>query len=200
MMRIMGAALMAGTLFAAQPVLAQEAQEQPQSLEISATSLALAREIVDLGFPEDTREAIFFATGDQMEAQVRDAMMKALPDLDEGAIAILDEWIAEMNAKSKAILRRHIPGLIEGMARSYAVIFTEQELRDILGFVSTPSGQRFFELSAAVMGESNFAAANQAYMDEAFADMPAAQQDLVARLRDYFANKDQRIEADDPVS
>ncbi|BDI61049.1 DUF2059 domain-containing protein [Qipengyuania nanhaisediminis] len=153
----------------------------------SEANLAIARQIMDLGFPEDTREEIFFAAMDQMMIQMREATFQAYDLEDEGAVAILDDWIAEYVVDSKAILRAHIPSLIEGMARSYAVIFTQRELEDVLAFVATPSGQRYFELSSAVLAEPNFAQANQAYMNETQAQLPGAMQDLVGRLQEYLA-------------
>ncbi|MEM7664590.1 MAG: DUF2059 domain-containing protein [Pseudomonadota bacterium] len=199
-MRMLGKAAVAATIAFMSPVIAQAQATESVSPDIENVKLALARQIVDFGFPEETREEIFFATNDQMEAQVREAVLKSMPEQDDGAIAILDEWLGEVNAKGKVILRRHIPTLMDGLTKSYAVMFTETELEDILAFVSTPSGQRFFELSAAVLGEPNFAAANQAYMDEAFAELPASQNELTERLLEYFAAKYEGGTVEDEVS
>lgn len=167
--------------------LAQEADDPSLGVEPSAAKLALAREIVDLGFPEETREDVFFASMDQMMIQTQEATLKAYGLEDEGAVAVLDGWIADYIVDSKEVLRSHIPSLVDGMQRSYAAMFTLQELTDIHAFVSTPSGQRFFELSSAVLAEPSFANANQAYMNEVQAQLPAATQDLVGRLQRYLA-------------
>ena len=132
---------------------------------------------------------MFFATVDQMTMQMRESVLANIEEQDPGAIAILDEWLAEYIADGKTILRSHIPNLMNAWALSYAAIFTKEELEDILAFVSTPSGQKFFERSAAVMAEPNFAAANQAYMNEVNANLPEAQADLTERLMQYFRNK-----------
>ena len=168
---------------------AQEPPAQDASAP-SAEHLAIARQIIAIGFPEDTREAAFFATMDQMVSQTREASLKAYGPDDAGVREILDQWISEYVAESKGVLRSHIPALMEGMAASYAATFTEQELRDILAFVSSPSGQRFFALSSAVLAEPNFAAANQAYMNEIQARMPAAIEDLVGRITDYSRGRE----------
>lgn len=167
------------------------AQDQaPSPTEALDTErLELARQIVDLGFPEETREDIFFGTMDQMLAQTREATLRAYDLTDEGAIAVLDQWIADYANETKVILRSHIPSLIEATAKSYSVVFTRQELEDILAFVSTPSGQRFFEMSSVVFAEPNFAAANQAYMNESQALLPSALQDLIERLQSHFAER-----------
>lgn len=173
---------------------AQEAATPPSVEAPSESSLAVARQIIDLGFPESSREDMFFASMDQMMAQTREATFKAYGLEDEGAITILDQWIADYTEDSKAVLRSHIPSLMDGMATSYAVIFTQQELEDVLGFVSTPSGQRFFQLSAAVMAEPNFAQANQAYMNETQAMLPGAMKELVGQLQTYM--KEQQAAAE----
>ena len=165
--------------------------DEAVAAELDPAKVALAREIVDLGFPEETREAVFFAAVDQAVIQMREASLKAygLEEEDPAALAILDSWIADYIADSKIVLRSHIPSLIDGMTLSYAAMFTTTELRDIRDFVSTPCGQRFFELSSAVMAEPNFAAANQAYMNEVQGQLPAAMTDLIGRLQQYFGEK-----------
>jgi hypothetical protein len=155
----------------------------------SEANLAVAREIIDLGFPVETREDMFFASMDQIVIQMREATLDAYGIDDQGAIAILDEWTADYIAESKEVLRSHIPSLMEGMAASYAVIFTREELNDIRAFVATPSGQRFFRMSPAIIGETNFAAANQAYLNDVQAGQPIAMQDLLGRLQRYEAEK-----------
>lgn len=177
-----------GTIAA--PAFAQETAPIEEGAEtISPERLALAQQIVDRGFPEETRETAFFGTMDQMVGQMREASLAAGGLDDEGAVAILDEWITDYVANSKTVLRGHIPRLMDGLARAYANTFTQDELNDILAFVSTSSGQRFFELSPALIAEPNFAAANQAYMDEVMGQLPKAQGELRDRLMEYFQNK-----------
>lgn len=167
--------------------IAQDAAAPTQPSE--PVKLALAREIIAAGFPEEKREGLFFASMDQMMIQTREATLRTYALEDDGAIAVLDEWIGDYVADSKEVLRSHIPALMEGMAASYANMFTRDELDDILAFVATPSGQRFFELSPAILAEPNFAAANQAYMNEVQQGMPAAMQDLVSRLQKYLSEQ-----------
>ncbi len=184
-----------GTALFASPALAQEAE--PQNGEAQASEapspakLALAQEIVAKGFPEDMREEMFFASVDQMTKQMRAATLKSMPVEDPGVTEILDGWLADYIAQSKEVLRGYIPRMMDGLARSYATMFTERELSDIVAFVSTPSGQRFMVLSSAVMAEPNFAEANQAYIDEIQAGLPAATQDLQGRLVDYMTKKNE---------
>ncbi|MEL7445150.1 MAG: DUF2059 domain-containing protein [Pseudomonadota bacterium] len=156
----------------------------------SPEAMTVATEIVDLGYPEAEREALFFATMDQMVGQMRIAIAPTLPQDDPGAVAILDDWITEYTAESKEVLRKHIPSIMAGMTSAYAKIFTLQELNDILAFVQTPSGKRFFALSPAVVGEPSFADANQAYMDESMEMLAPAQTELIGRIMEYLENKE----------
>jgi len=184
-------AALAATALLTTPALAQDAApSDPPAVEApSEVKVALAQQIVDQGFPEDLREGIFFASVDQLTAQMRQATLQGMQIDDEGAIAVMDGWLDEYIADSKVVLREYIPKLMDGLALSYATIFTEQELTDIAAFVSTPSGQRFMVLSSAVLAEPNFASVNQAYMTEIQSGLPAAMQDLQGRMIEYLNDR-----------
>ena len=68
---------------------------RPAASAQPADEVAIARQIIDLGFPEERREAMFFATVDQMTMQMRESVLANIEEQDPGAIAILDEWLAE---------------------------------------------------------------------------------------------------------
>lgn len=168
------------------------AQETPPSAvapRVDPAARTLAARIVEVGYPEETREALFFGTMDQTVSQMRSAIAPSLPADDPGAIAILDAWILEYTQSSKQVLSKHIPDIMDGMIVAYAEIFTQEELRDILAFVETRSGQRYFELSPAILGAKSFADANQAYLDESLALLGPAQAELRSRLQEYMAQK-----------
>ncbi|MEL6485597.1 MAG: DUF2059 domain-containing protein [Pseudomonadota bacterium] len=182
------------------PSLANTAEQEDEPLteastspvaapSISPNALALASQIVAIGYPEDDREALFFATMDQTVIQMRSAIAPTLPNDDPGAVAILDDWIAEYTEQSKGVLRKHIPDIMAGMTEAYATIFTVEELTDILAFVQTRSGQRYFELSPAISASKGFAEANQRYLDESIALVGPAQDVLRKRLNEYLADK-----------
>jgi hypothetical protein len=165
------------------PVAAQAAQ---QGAEPAANRLALAREVIDLGVPKATREAMFGKVMDQMMGQMREAALQNVKVQDPKAVAILDAWLAKWAADSKLQLRAHIPALMDGWAAAYADIYTEQELTDIRAFVATPSGATFMQKQQDVIGNPKFAAANQAYMSEVMSRLPAAQAELMATLKAHF--------------
>lgn len=145
--------------------------------------VALAEQIVESAYPVEVREQMFMAVVDQMEAQTLQTV-KSQMGLDADALAVLEHWQAEVSREQRVILRKHIPMLIDAWAKSYATIFSKEELEDILAFVRTDTGKSFMLRSTDLLSEPAFAAANQAYMDEAmavtFEHMPDLMDDLIA--------------------
>lgn len=168
-------------------LLAQEAPMPPPAA--NAIELSLATQIVDVAFPLEDREALFFGTIDQMIHQTREAFDRVEDGKDEGAREIVDQWIAEYVLQSKEVARKHIPSLMDGLSRSYAALFTRSELEDILAFAQTESGRRYFRLAPAIIAEPHFAQANQDYMNEVLGGLPDAQKELMGRLMEYYASK-----------
>ena len=169
-------------------VSAQEAS--PQAQTVDRTSLSIAREIIDLGMPEEVRADIFLATMDQMMLQMREATAQTTPIEDPQVEAILDKHLGAFRNDAEIILLRHLPDLMEAWAVSYSNIFTREELIDIRDFIATPSGQRFFELSPAVVAEPAFASANQAYMNEAITLIEPMRQALMIDIFEYISEKE----------
>lgn len=197
-MRIRGAfaAGALGLAVLAAPVSAQTFEEQPAPAEpVTPTipfdgdpvKVAIATQILDLAMPLETRETTFFATADQIVSQMLAANRKPIDD--PAAEAIVQRHLDMMIADMKVKMSEHIPTLMEAWAHSYANMFTKEELDDILAFVETPSGARFFQLSAATIAERNYAAANQAYMNEALETIPAYQERLMTDLFNHFTSK-----------
>ncbi|MDN3645504.1 DUF2059 domain-containing protein [Pontixanthobacter aestiaquae] len=150
--------------------------------------VAIARQIIDLGMPKDVREATFFAVVDQMIAQMRIAQGRRVDD--PGAEAIIERHVDLMITDLKGTISTHIPDLMEAWAHSYANIFSTAELEEILAFVSTPTGAKFFQLSPAVIAEQNFATANQIYMNEVAAKIPTYQEALMDDLFTYLEEQE----------
>lgn len=180
----------AGVLALASPFTAA-AQDNAQATQskLDPAAITIAQEILALGIPEQTREAVFFATMDQMMAQMKDAALQARGLEDPEVIAIMDKHLAQFRLDAQAVLRSHLPAIMDGWAKAYANMFTLQELADIRTFVRTPSGQRYFQLGPAVMAEPHFAQANQAYMNEVMQLTPSMQEALKADLLEYLANE-----------
>ncbi|MEM1195891.1 MAG: DUF2059 domain-containing protein [Pseudomonadota bacterium] len=185
--------IVAGAMFAA-PLSAQEeaSNTAPPQTEVSSARLELANQIIDLAYPSDTRMAMFQKVSEQMEAQMLQSLQGIIND--EGALAILSEWQEGMSVKTDAILERNVPLLMKAWALAYADIYTEPELRDILAFVSTPTGKVFLSKTNDVIGHPEFAAANQDYIDEIVALIPGEIPALVERIEAYQAEQDKAAE------
>jgi hypothetical protein len=166
------------------------AQQLPAGASASAEQrLALARQVVDTAFPVAMREKMLLAGAEAGAAQVRQALLANVPQRDHAVILIIDRWTDSFLADGAPILRRHIPLLMNGFAQAYAYQFSEQELRDLLAFASTRSGQAFFSRSSEVMNDPALAAANQAYMQEVFSRLPEAQANLQKQLQTHFEDR-----------
>ncbi len=145
--------------------------------------LDLANEILAISYPEETREPMFRAVAEQMEAQVLQSLRDQIND--DGAVAIIEDWQKETLAETNVILKESIPDLMDSWAKSFSKIYSEQELRDILAFVSTDSGKSFMLKSAEVLSHPDFAAANQRHIDKTLALVMDRMPDLMTRIVEY---------------
>ncbi|MEX0341341.1 MAG: DUF2059 domain-containing protein [Erythrobacter sp.] len=157
--------------------------QETASAGTAEVELQLAREIVAIAYPEPEREAMFQGVSEQMEAQLMRSMGPLLND--PGALSIIEDFQRDVAEDQKPILKRHIPLLMDAWAHGYADIFSEQELRDILAFVTTETGSAFMLKSTEVMTNPQFAAANEAYMSEAMAVVFAKMPTLVEAMAEY---------------
>ena len=157
------------------------AAQEPTSAE--PARLVVARQIVDIAYPPEEREAMFMATVDQMEAQMLQSLSGQIKE--DGAIDIIRDFQKEARADQERILRSHIPNLMDGWTRAYADIFSAKELSDILAFLKTETGRTFMMRNAAIMSNPHFAQANQAFMDESMSATMAKIPDLMKSLIDY---------------
>ncbi len=146
------------------------------------TRVEISRQIIDIAYPEAERFAMFSKVADQMETQMRQSV-EGLID-DEGASEIIRRYQADVREKQSSVLEKHIPLLMDAWVTAYADIFSEKELRDILSFVRTDSGRTFMMRSTDVLSNQHFAAANQAYIDDAMGvamqEMPKMMEEIVA--------------------
>jgi hypothetical protein len=167
------------------------AQDRPAAAAApDARSSEIAREIIAIGMPEEDRETVFAATMDQMLRQMREAQRKSgIMSEDPQVEAIIDANLAQFRDEAMGVLRTHLPAMMEGWALAYANTFSHEDLLAIREFVRTPAGQRFFQLSPAIAAEPNFAAANQLYMNDVMAMLPALQARLKKDIVDYLEAK-----------
>ncbi|MWV28093.1 DUF2059 domain-containing protein [Aurantiacibacter rhizosphaerae] len=142
-----------------------------------AAEMQLAREIIDNGYPPETRMGMFDDVIIQLLAQMR-ASLPDVSDNPEMAVAF-DRHVERVRATSMEVLAGHLDSLMESMVVAYAEQFTIEELQGLHSFIMTPEGHGFLARMSEVNGHPAFAKANQAYMQDYLAKMPG----LVEQLR-----------------
>lgn len=141
-MKISAAAAGLALLLAA-PVWAQTAPPTPAASAIDPVKLDLARQLFET---EGGRN--------QVEAQM-DAIYSGM--FTRMAAALPKEQQASAIASQKAMqdgVRSLIPSLIEVMVQVYARSYTEQEMRDLLAFRQTSTGQAVIKKTPLILREA----------------------------------------------
>lgn len=147
--------------------------------------LAIAAEIVRIGYPDADREQLFFGSLDAMLAQMRGVFFAQIQN-DPGAAAIINRKLDGYVVRTKTLLRAHIPSLMDAMARAYAREFSKDELLQLRAFVATPLGQHYFLRSSSILRDPDFAAANVAYMRALQPEIERMRDELMTELKAYF--------------
>lgn len=155
---------------------------QDENLQLSATQMALAREVIDLGFPPETRMDTMVGVADQLIGQ----LMASNPSLktDPKLRAVMDRFRQRVVAVTRETLAVHIDGMMEAMAQAYAESFTAGELAALHAFVSTPEGRGMLTRMSDINSHPTYAAANQAYINDYMLRVPGLQQELMQDVAD----------------
>ena len=172
------AALAVGTV--ALPATAQDARE-----------LQLAREIVQLGYPADTRDAAFGTAIDQITAQMNQAVAPELRS-DPEVHQVFEKFRGRVVATGKQVMSQHMDAMLEGMAQGYVAEFTLPELERLLAYVQTPEGHGFFSRSMRVVADPAYARATQAFMQDYLAQVPALREKFAAELTALLQRRQDR--------
>ncbi|WP_120078500.1 DUF2059 domain-containing protein [Aurantiacibacter odishensis] len=146
--------------------------------EASSVELQLAREIIDNGYPPETRMGMFDEVINQLLTQMR-ASLPNVGDNPQMAV-VFDRHVARVRETAMKVLADHIDPIMESMVIAYADQFTAEELRGLHSFIMTPEGHGFLLGMSEVNGHPAFAQANQAYMQEYLAEMPSLMEQLRA--------------------
>ena len=159
------------------------------SADAPASEVALGKEIIDLGMPEERRMDIFMRAMDDMMAQMQQATEASAGPADPEVKKITQKYIDGFKKDAQGVLETHLPNMMDAMATAYAETFTEKELKDIRDFVSTPSGQKFVEYSPRIMSSPTYAEANQKYMMDIMQLAGPMRQGLAEDLHRYMQSK-----------
>ena len=165
---------------------AQEAETAADAEQVS--NLELAREVIELGFPEETRIGSMLGVADQLIAQMRagNPQWQSDPRLER----VFDRFAARVLETTSDVLSRHIDDMMEGMALAYADSFSREELLAIREFVSSPAGRGFLTRVTNLNTHPAYAEANQAYIDEYMTYMPGLQQELLRDLTETLSQSE----------
>ena len=194
---IFGAAL---AVSATVPAAAQDAGVAPAPTAVSpapaspgaAEKLAVARQIVEIIYPVESRERTFGSAIANITAQSRMATAAAA-SADPGLKRLIDEFVSGLPATLMPTVRKHIPDLIEAQAVAYTHVFSLSELKDIHAFAVTPSGRHYLSGSTGLLGDPAVTAANVAYLRE-------VQQVAIATQREFGAKVDAYLKAHPDVA
>lgn len=165
--------IVAGALALALPSLAAAQDSAPPAGEMQ-----LAREIVDQGFPEESRMAMFTGVATDLIAQIRQSIPGAKDDPE--MMAAIDAHAERTIGVMKDVLGDHLDPLMDSLVLAYAETFSREELEGLHGFITSPAGHGFLARSAEMTSHPAFAGANQAYMADFMAHLPNLQEQLRA--------------------
>ncbi|ODT80168.1 MAG: hypothetical protein ABS76_17115 [Pelagibacterium sp. SCN 64-44] len=126
---VMGAVLTAGILAVSAPVFAQE---------VAPEQLALARKYIDL----TDRGAVFETTVVEVGIDTMRQIVTQNPEIIDETNETIGDVIKEYNGRKGELL--------DQFARVYAVRFTLDELREIVAFYESPTGQKLAAANSEV--------------------------------------------------
>lgn len=169
---------------AAQETAAPGAEGNAAQAVEDGARIAVAREIVAIAWPAETRNATMKRLLSAFTDQFKGSM-----DLDsiedEGLRTIVVDFLDSIPDILKPAVEDFLPDQMEAIAGAYARLYSRPELEDILAFARTPSGQAFLSRSTEVMSDPAVAAANTAYFKQVHALSQKAAADLQARIEAY---------------
>ena len=172
---------------AAQPVAPPLPAPAPAAspAPVDPQALAIAREIIRVGFPQEKRLALFSGVADAMVSQMKTVLFARF-DNDPAARVIVERALAKYVVTAKSVLAQHIPAFMDAYAQGYAREFSPAELEQILAFVKTPAGAHFVLRGSAIISDPAFAAANQDYIRELQPVIETMRDNLTRELTEYY--------------
>jgi hypothetical protein len=209
-MRAILGAVVGATLIVSMPAAAA-AQVQPAApsktadkpteaaTPVDPASLALANQILAIGFPPEKRSQMFTSVMNSFVAQLRKTMDTYHAAGDKDMQAVVDRSMQRMYDQVQATFDADLPDYFDSMAHAYGRLFSPDDLRAILAFVKTPAGQHFFERGARIMQDPNVQAANQRMMAKLMTKLPDLQSEMIKDVKDYLAKKEKQAKPAAPV-
>jgi hypothetical protein len=131
-----------------------------------------------------------------MIEQTRSALAPGMDFAADPELApIFDRYIARVRVLSEQAISNESPALFSAIARAYARRFSGSELAEIRAFARTPAGGKFLRDAPDLLTDPDVAAANTAYMTNAFVALRPAIEEL---RRDLEAVMVRRLDEQQP--
>lgn len=176
----------------AKPAPSKPAEKATAATPVDPASLALAHQILAIGFPPEKRSQMFTSMMNSIVAQLRKSMDKYQAAGDKDMQAVADRSMGRMYDQIQVIFQANLPDYFDSMAHAYARLFSPDDLAAILAFVKTPAGQHFFEQSSKIMQDPDVQAENQKIMAQLMTKLPEIQREMVKDVADYVAKKEKQ--------
>ena len=152
--RLAGLVLMAA---AALPAFAQTAAPPPPPVQITATQIAAAKELV----VATGLSASFEPLVPRILGQLGTTLTRTRPELTDDMIAIAQIVRPDFD--------KRVDEIVDVAARIFATRLTEPELRQLTTFFTSPLGKRYVDVQPTVLDE--VAVATQAWVDKISTEM-----------------------------
>jgi len=144
------------------------AAQQKEPIPISPEKLALIKELIGVTDVANTAKLTMSQTMQAMTASLSGMIGKALPE-DLAGQNLTPEQMAEAKKTSAAFISREMKLMAENMVKAidfdalvatvyiplYDKYYTEQELRDLIAFYKTPTGQKAVIVSPLLAGDAS---------------------------------------------
>ena len=162
-----------------QPVAAQQT-DIAGSTSVSQGQVELARQLLETGFPEETRAPSMLAVAELMFEQIVAA--SPVPMRDPRITPVIERFQQRIMDTTARTLDIHMADLMNGLAIAYAETFTAAELEALAAFAATDAGRGVLTRITQANAHPAFAAANQQYVNDYMAQLPALQTQFANEL------------------
>jgi len=185
MTKLIGAMLLA----TAAPCAAWAQVATPSQAALDPARVAAARELMDILLPPASRDQMMQGMIVPLMTNLRQGMtqnpqFQATMRSDPRIKPMFDQFVARQEARTTALMRDALPGMVPAMANAYARRFDLQQLRDLRTFFETPTGRAYMQASFTIMSDPDIAAWQRQTMAQS---MSHIQEDIATFARQVAA-------------
>ncbi len=173
-------------------------QAEPKMTAVDPARLAIAHQILAIGFPAERRSQMLLSVLDSINDQVRKSAQNSGLTKDKDLQTIVGRSSQRMWDAMKPVMNAALPDIFESMARAYAREFSEDDLHAVLAFVKTRAGKRFFERAPLILKDPDVQASQQRMMAQLMGKVPEIMRQNHQDIEDYVAKKAKDHKASEP--